>query len=172
MEMVQLWVNLPAKDKMAAPGYQTLLKQDIPVIDLPDDGGSLRVIAGAFGESAGPARTFSPINVWDIGLKPNKPVTLEVPDGHTTGLVVLRGTVRINGDQAAREAQWVSFDRKGTEVRLEAEGDAKVLLLSGAPLDEPIAGYGPFVMNTQLEISEAIDDFNSGRFGRMVPQVA
>ncbi|WP_029888971.1 pirin family protein [Polycyclovorans algicola] len=172
MEMVQLWVNLPAKDKMAAPGYQTLLKRDIPVIDLPDDGGSLRVIAGAFGESAGPARTFSPINVWDIGLKPNKPVTLEVPDGHTTGLVVLRGTVRINGDQAAREAQWISFDRKGTEVRLEVEGDAKVLLLSGAPLDEPIAGYGPFVMNTQLEISEAIDDFNSGRFGRMVPQVA
>jgi quercetin 2,3-dioxygenase len=170
MEMVQLWVNLPAKDKMTTPGYQTLLKADIPVVALPDDAGTLRVIAGAYGEASGPARTFSPINMWDVTLRGGAPVTLPVPDGHTTGLVVLRGAVRVNGQEVAREAQWVMFDRAGDAVQLEADAEASVLLLTGEPLNEPIAGYGPFVMNTQAEIAEAIDDYNSGRFGRMVPQ--
>lgn len=172
MEMVQLWVNLPAKDKMTAPGYQTLLKADIPVVDLPDGAGTLRVIAGRYGPADGPARTFSPIHLWDLRLRAGGPVTLSVDEGHTTGLVVLRGEVQINGQQSAREAQWVMFDRAGDSLQLEATTEASVLLLSGEPLNEPIAGYGPFVMNTQAEIAEAIDDFNSGRFGRMVAQVA
>lgn len=173
MEMVQLWVNLPAAHKMTAPGYQTLLKRDIPVVDLADGAGTLRVIAGAFGEAAGPARTFSPVNLWDLRLQAGKPAHLVVPQGYTTGLVVLRGTVRINGEDVAGEAQWVSFAREGNDLQLEAEGDdAMVLLLSGAPLNEPIAGYGPFVMNTQVEISQAIDDFNRGRFDQMAPRAA
>ncbi|MEN8664294.1 MAG: pirin family protein [Polycyclovorans sp.] len=170
MEMVQLWVNLPAAHKMTAPGYQTLLKRDIPVVDLADGAGTLRVIAGTCGEAAGPARTFSPVNLWDLRLQSGKPANLVVPQGHTTGLVVLRGTVRINGEDVAGEAQWVSFAREGSDLQLEAEGDdAMVLLLSGEPLNEPIAGYGPFVMNTHLEISQAIDDFNRGRFDQMAP---
>lgn len=173
MEMVQLWVNLPAAHKMTAPGYQTLLKRDIPVVDLADGAGTLRVIAGAFGEAAGPARTFSPVNLWDLRLQAGKPAHLVVPQGYTTGLVVLRGTVRINGEDVAGEAQWVSFAREGNDLQLEAESDdAMVLLLSGAPLNEPIAGYGPFVMNTQVEISQAIDDFNRGRFDQMAPRAA
>lgn len=173
MEMVQLWVNLPAAHKMTAPGYQTLLKRDIPVVDLADGAGTLRVISGAFGEAAGPARTFSPVNLWDLRLQAGKPAHLVVPQGHTTGLVVLRGAVRINGEGVAGEAQWVSFAREGNDLQLEAEGDdAMVLLLSGAPLNEPIAGYGPFVMNTQVEISQAIDDFNRGRFDQMAPRAA
>lgn len=171
LEMVQLWVNLPARDKMTAPGYQTLLKADIPVVPLAGDAGTLRVIAGAFGEAQGPARTHSPMNVWDLRLQPSGRTHLPLADGHTLALVVLRGTVQVNGADIAREGQWVLLDRHGTGVDIEANNEASVLLLSGEPLDEPVIGYGPFVMNSQKEISEAIDDFNSGRFGRM-PQPA
>jgi quercetin 2,3-dioxygenase len=167
LEMVQLWVNLPARDKMTSPGYQTLLKGDIPVVPLAGDAGTLRVIAGAFGESHGPARTHSPMNVWDLRLQPGGRTHLPLADGHTLALVVLRGTVQVNGADIAREGQWVLLDRHGTGVDIEANNEASVLLLSGEPLDEPVIGYGPFVMNSQKEISEAIDDFNSGRFGRM-----
>ncbi|MDB5364842.1 MAG: yhhW 2 [Rhodospirillales bacterium] len=167
MEMVQLWVNLPAKDKKATPGYQTLLGSQIPIVQLPGDAGSLRVIAGEFDGSKGPARTFTPIDVWDVYLKRDKQVTLTVPEGRTLLLVVLRGPVLVNGTEIARDAQLVTLDREGTGVTLEASGDAALLLLSGEPIDEPIAGYGPFVMNTDAEIHEAIDDFNAGKFGRM-----
>lgn len=171
LEMVQLWVNLPAKDKMTAPGYQTLLNRDIPVVDLADGAGSLRVIAGAFGAARGPAHTHSAMDVWDIRLQQNRSARLQVPEGRTLALVVLRGTVQVSGTDIAREGQWVLLDRDGTGVEIEANSDASVLLLSGEPLNEPVIGYGPFVMNSQKEISEAIDDFNNGRFGRM-PQRA
>lgn len=172
LEMVQLWVNLPSKDKMTAPGYQTLLNREIPVVDLPESAGKLRLIAGEYGGSRGPARTYSPIDVWDLRLEQNKTARLDVPAGRTLALVVLRGTVQVNGDQIAREAQWVQLDREGTAVEIAANNDAMVLLLSGEPLNEPVIGYGPFVMNTQKEISEAIEDFESGRFGRMAPVAA
>lgn len=172
LEMVQLWVNLPAKDKMTAPGYQTLLNREIPVVELPEGAGNLRVIAGEYGGSRGPARTYSPMDVWDLRLEQNRTARLELPEGRTLALVVLRGTVQINGDQIAREAQWVQLDREGTRVEIAANSDAMVLLLSGEPLNEPVIGYGPFVMNSQKEISEAIDDFESGRFGRMAPVAA
>ena len=166
-EMVQLWVNLPAKDKMAAPGYQTLLDAEIPAVALPDDAGKVRVIAGEYDGHRGPARTFTPMNVWDVRLKHGRSAAFDVEDGHTLALVVLRGAVQINGNQIAREAQLATFGRNGGGIHVEANGDATFLLLSGEPIDEPIAGYGPFVMNTQEEIGDAITDFNSGKFGRM-----
>lgn len=167
LEMVQLWVNLPAKDKMSTPGYQTLLDAQIPRVGLPGDAGSLRVIAGDYAGHRGPARTFTPIEVWDVRLGAGKRATFELPEGHTAALVVLRGTVRVNDGAIAREAQLVAFDRAGTTIALAADADATVLLLAGEPIAEPIAGYGPFVMNTPAEIEQAIADFNGGRFGRI-----
>ncbi|OHC31687.1 MAG: quercetin 2,3-dioxygenase [Pseudomonadales bacterium RIFCSPLOWO2_12_59_9] len=167
LEMVQLWVNLPARDKLAAPGYQTLLAQDIPVLPLAAGAGSLRLIAGEFAGQHGPARTFTPMDVWDLRLKAGKTLTLQLTPGRSTALVMLRGSVQVNGAQQLKEAQLALFDRAGSELQLEASTEAVVLLLSGEPIDEPIVGYGPFVMNSQAEINQAIDDFNAGKFGQM-----
>jgi len=167
LEMVQLWVNLPAKHKMAKPGYQTLLDADIPSVDLPDGAGRVRVIAGEFDGHKGPARTFTPIDVWDVRLNANRKAEWKVAEGRTLALIVLHGTVQVNGNQLAREGELVCFERDGSEISIEANNDATLLLLSGEPIDEPIAGYGPFVMNTEAEIRQAIADFNSGKFGRM-----
>ncbi|WP_375592005.1 pirin family protein [Chitiniphilus eburneus] len=167
LDMVQLWVNLPARDKMTEPGYQAIRDAEIPRIALPDDAGAVRVIAGEFAGHAGPARTFSPMHVWDLQLRGGALSEWNVPTGWNTSLVVLKGTVEINGATLAREAQLVVFDPAERVFTLEAAGDASVLLLSGEPIDEPIVGYGPFVMNDEAQIAQAIDDFNSGRFGRM-----
>jgi quercetin 2,3-dioxygenase len=167
LEMVQLWVNLPAKDKMTEPGYQGILSQDIPVVNLQDDAGTLRVIAGSFGGVQGPAHTFTPIEVWDIRLRQGASTTLPIPPGQAAAVVVLRGTVLINGSDVAREAQVVLLDRDGDSVVLEANNDATLLLLSGEPIDEPVVAHGPFVMNTREEIAQAMQDFNSGRFGEI-----
>jgi len=167
LEMVQLWVNLPAKDKTSAPGYQTLLSRDIAALALPDDAGTLRVIAGEFDGHRGPARTFTALDVWDVRLNQGKAAQFSVHAGRTLALIVLRGTVLVNGSEVAREAQMVLLDRAGSEVTIDANSDATILLLSGEPIDEPVVGYGPFVMNTQAEIAQAIEDYNSGRFGRM-----
>ncbi|MGH8812532.1 MAG: pirin family protein, partial [Advenella sp.] len=167
LEMVQLWVNLPAKDKMAAPGYQAVLDSDIPVVALPNEAGSVRVIAGEYAQEKGPARTFTPMHVWDMRIRQGGITEFEVPEGWSTALVVLRGTVLVNGDTVAREAQLVVLDKADRHMAIEANSDAVVLLLSGEPIDEPIVGYGPFVMNSQDQIAQAISDFNSGRFGQM-----
>ncbi|SFH12452.1 pirin family protein [Pseudomonas sp. NFACC45] len=167
MEMVQLWVNLPAKDKMAPAGYQTLLNSDIPSIDLKDNAGSLRLIAGRFEGHQGPAKTFTPIDVWDMRLNAEKNLTLDVHDGRNTALVVLRGTVQVNGRERVEAGQLALFDRAGEQLHLYANQDAVVLLLSGEPIDEPIVGHGPFVMNSEQEIHQAFNDFHSGRFGAM-----
>jgi len=167
LEMVQLWVNLPAKDKMTTPGYQTLLDRDIPSVPLGDDAGRGRVIAGEFNGHRGPARTFTPMDVWDVRLNHGRSTRFGLAEGRTLALVVLRGTVQVNGTQVAREAQMVLFDRAGSDIAIEANTDATLLLLAGEPIDEPIVGYGPFVMNSQAEIAQAVADFNSGRFGRM-----
>ena len=129
--------------------------------------GRVRVIAGTFDGHAGPARTHTPMDVWDIRLLQGQHAELPVADGRTLALVVLKGTVRINGGQAVGEAQLVTFDRSGEDVFIDADSDATVLLLSGEPIDEPVVGYGPFVMNTQAEISQAVNDFNRGRFGQI-----
>ncbi|MBD9517340.1 MULTISPECIES: pirin family protein [Pseudomonadaceae] len=167
LHMAQLWVNLPACHKRTAPAYQTLLAGDIPRIELADGAGSLRVIAGDYAGHAGPAHTFSPLDVWDLRLQPGRPLELAVKAGRNTALVVLRGNVRLGGGETLREGQLALFDRRGDSLQLEAESDALVLLLSGEPLDEPIVGYGPFVMNSESEIQQAIADVQNGRFGQM-----
>lgn len=167
LEMVQLWVNLPAKDKMAAPGYQTLLNQAIPVIPLADGAGQVRVIAGRFNDQAGPARTFTPLNLWDMKLNAGHTTTLRVEEGHTLALVMLHGAILVNDEQIVRETQMVVLDRAGDAITLEANNDVSLLVLSGEPIDEPIVGYGPFVMNSEAEIQQALRDVNSGHFGTL-----
>lgn len=168
--VVQLWVNLPAKDKMAPVGYQSILSASIPVVDLPNGAGTARIIAGELGDVKGPAKTFTPINVWDVKLKQNADVTFDLPEGHTAMLVVLSGGLTVGDAQTVGEAEMLLLDRKGTQVAVHADADTKLLVLTGEPIDEPIVGYGPFVMNSEAEIRQAIDDFNSGRFTRHVPQ--
>ncbi len=163
--VVQLWVNLPARNKMSAPGYQALLAADIPAVALP--GARVRVIAGDYQGTKGPAKSFTPINLWDVGLDKDAALVLDLPEGHNAALAVLSGEVTVNGEKTARDAQVVLLDPAGTQVRLEAGRDSMLLVLTGEPLREPIAGYGPFVMNTQAEIRQAITDFNSGRFGQI-----
>ncbi|OPH84081.1 pirin family protein [Nitrobacter vulgaris] len=172
LEMVQLWVNLPAKAKNADPGYQTLLDADIPAVDLPDDAGKLRVIAGGFDGRKGPAKTFTPIDIYDVKLNRNGVATFKPAEGHTVAVVVLKGTVLVNGSEIAREAQFALLDRNGGEMTIEANGEASVLILSGEPIDEPVVMRGPFVMNTEGEIRQAMIDFQSGRFGTLEPVAA
>lgn len=167
MEMVQLWVNLPAKDKMAPAGYQTLVAGEIPDIALKGDAGRLRLIAGTFEGQQGPAKTFTPIDVWDIRLNAGKSLDLDLHEGRNVALVVLRGAVSLNGRERAEAGQLALFDRAGDRMTLQASEDAVVLLLSGEPIDEPIVGHGPFVMNSEQEILQAFTDFHAGRFGQM-----
>ncbi|MND09940.1 Quercetin 2,3-dioxygenase [compost metagenome] len=167
LKMIQLWVNLPAKDKMAAPGYQSITADLIPRVALPDNAGHVRVIAGDYADVSGPARTFSPLNVWDMQLTQGHDVSLRQPAGWSTALVVLEGEICVNGAENAREGQLVVLSQQGETLHLSATADAKVLLLAGEPLGEPIVGYGPFVMNSKTQIAEAVRDFNSGRFGQI-----
>ncbi|POG02243.1 quercetin 2,3-dioxygenase [Pseudomonas putida] len=167
LEMVQLWVNLPARDKRAAAGYQTLLAGEIPVVAMDGDAGSLRVIAGDYHGHQGPARTFTAMDVWDLRLNAGATLQLPVAAGRNAALVVLRGNVRINSEREAGPSSLVLLDREGVDVAVEALDGASVLLLSGEPIDEPTVGYGPFVMNSQAEIAESFDDFHAGRFGQM-----
>lgn len=166
LEMVQLWVNLPARDKMTPAHYQALLDADIPVVKLADDAGQLRVIAGEFQGHAGAAATYSPVEVWDVRMTGGKQAEFAVPEGHTLLIVVLDGSVQVNGESSVAAAQMATLSPAGESFVLHAESDAKLLVLGGQPLDEPVVGYGPFVMNSREQINEAINDFNSGRFGR------
>jgi redox-sensitive bicupin YhaK (pirin superfamily) len=171
MHMVQLWVNLPAKDKMTKPGYQAITHADIPEAML--DGASVRVIAGSLtghglqadAIAKGAAATFTPMNVWDVRIEAGKTISLSQPEGWTTLLLVQSGSVTVNGGKAAGAAQLVMLSRAGTDVSITAAQDAQLLLLAGEPINEPVFGYGPFVMNTRSEIVQAIDDFNAGKFG-------
>ena len=165
--MVQLWVNLPAKDKSAPAAYQTLLAADIPTVPLPNAAGHLRIIAGEYDGRKGPAKIFSPLNVWDGALHASAQIALTLPEGHNTAIVSLEGRLIVNGAQELGSAQFALLGREGTTVTLQAGEESSFLILTGEPLNEPIAGYGPFVMNTQAEIHQAIEDFNSGRFGHI-----
>lgn len=174
-EMIQLWVNLAAKDKMTKPGYQGITSTQIPSVDLPDGAGRVRVIAGSYNGSVGPAHTFSPMNVWDLRLTAGKRATFALPDGDTTALFVLKGVVRIpEGEQPGQpigEGELAMFERNGDSITVEAVEDATLLLLAGTPIDEPVVGYGPFVMNSQAEIRQAIADYQSGKMGQLAAQV-
>lgn len=166
-EMVQLWVNLPRKDKMTKPRYQGLKKESIPTVTLPEGAGTLRVIAGSFQDAKGPAMTFSPMNLWDLRLKAGHTVTLQVPTGHTTAAFVLSGQVETASGEKIGEAELALFEQEGEELVLKVLADSKVLFLGGEPIDEPIVGYGPFVMNSIGEIKQAFIDFQEGRMGQL-----
>lgn len=167
LEMVQLWVNLPTKDKMSPPRYQSILSNQIPVVQLPNNQGSVRVIAGEFEGTAGPAHTFSPINLWDLRLTNKQPIDLVVPDGYNTLLAVLKGSARVNGSETIGAAEVGLFDRAGDYIHIDSAPNTTALLLCGEPIDEPIAGGGPFVMNTAEEIRQAMVDYQSGKMGKI-----
>ncbi|WP_367068500.1 pirin family protein [Oryzisolibacter sp. LB2S] len=166
-EMVQLWVNLPARHKMTPAHYQGITDTQIPSVPLPDGAGRVRVIAGSFGGTQGPASTYSPLNVWDVRLAADQSADLQQPEGWSTLVVVLDGQVTVNGAAALGAAEMATLSGAGTGLEIAAQADAKLLVLAGEPIAEPVVGYGPFVMNSQRQIMEAINDFNSGRFGRM-----
>ena len=166
-EMIQLWVNLPAKDKKAAPGYQNIADAQIPRVELPGHAGFVRVIAGSYRDSKGPARTFSPINLWDVRLNADHRVEFPVPSGQTTALFVLKGRIRLAGGELVTDAELAVLGHEDEMFAVEALSDTTLLLLNGQPIDEPIVGYGPFVMNSQAEIRQAFVDYQSGRMGRI-----
>jgi quercetin 2,3-dioxygenase len=166
-EMVQLWVNLPKALKMSKPRYQGLLKEQIPVVQL-GEGATARVIAGELDGAKGPAQTFTPVNVFDVHLKAGSLAQLNLPDGHNTGIVLLRGSIQVNTTQTVEgEAKLVLLSAEGEAVRLYAKQDSILLVLSGEPIDEPVASYGPFVMNTRDEIRQAVSDYNAGKMGHL-----
>lgn len=164
--MVQLWVNLPARDKLTPARYQAITRDMIGEVAF--EGGRARIIAGAFGGTTGPARTFTPINLWDVRLDADTDVTLPLPDGHTTMIAVLSGHITIDG-QGVNEAEIARLSRGGKGAAIRADGGAMLLVMTGEPIAEPVFGHGPFVMNTEAEICEAIAEFNAGKFGALAP---
>lgn len=166
-EMVQLWVNLPRAFKMSQPRYQTLLREQIPVVEL-GEGATARVIAGELNGAQGPARTFTPVNVFDLRMKAGSFAEINLPQAHRAGLVLLRGAVQINTAETVQgEARLVVLSEEGSSVRLYAMQDSTILVLSGEPIFEPVASYGPFVMNTREEIVQAVRDYNAGKMGHL-----
>jgi len=167
LQMVQLWVNLPATHKMTAPAYQGILNQSIPEIELSNARGSIRVIAGEYEGQMGPAKTFTSMNVFDIRLKKGEELVLSAASGWNTSVVVLRGALESTVDPGviAKDAKMLMFSQDDEDIKIKALEDSVALLLSGEPIDEPIVGHGPFVMNTREQIIQAINDFNRGAFG-------
>jgi redox-sensitive bicupin YhaK (pirin superfamily) len=167
-EVVQLWVNLPARDKMSPPGYQAITRDQIPVVTLENGVGSVRVIAGQFAGVQGAARTFTPINVLDLRLSSSKPFSIPVPEGYTTALVVLEGALLLKDTTSPlRSAEMGVFGLEGKSLEFEGADEVRALLLCGEPINEPIVGHGPFVMNTQQEIYQAMVDYQSGKMGHL-----
>ena len=167
LDMVQLWVNLPAKDKMSKPGYQAITANMIPKVQLANDLGFMRVIAGDYNGTKGAAKTFTPVDVWDFHLKTGGAITVPTVQYRYVGLIVLHGEVILNGEQVIKESELAILDKHGEEFTLEATKDSIVLYLSGEPINEPVVGYGPFVMNSREEIMQASLDYSHGRFGKM-----
>jgi quercetin 2,3-dioxygenase len=168
LEMIQLWVNLPAKEKRRPPHYQSITANQIPESPLPGQAGRVRVIAGNYLAIAGPARTYTPINLWDLRLNAGPRVELAVPDGHTTMLFVLSGKVEFTRGETLGDAGLAIFERNGTSIALNVLESAKILLLDGEPIKEPVVAHGPFVMNTDAEIQQAFHDYQAGRMGQLV----
>ncbi|MGJ5815820.1 pirin family protein [Paludibaculum fermentans] len=166
-EMVQLWVNLPAKEKMSKPRYQGIESAQIPVVDL-GEGATARIIAGSWADAQGAARTVTPVELFDLRMKAGAKVEIPVPEGHNAAVVLLRGGVTLNGEKTVKgEAQIATFTTHGGLIAVEALEDTTLLILGGEPINEPVASYGPFVMNTREQIMQAIEDFNAGRMGRL-----
>jgi quercetin 2,3-dioxygenase len=167
LKMAQLWVNLPAAHKMTAPRYQGITAAQIPVAELPGIDARVRVIAGRYGSVAGPAQTVSELNVWDLRMSGGASCILDAPEGHNTMIALMGGQLEIGSGQQLADGDLAILSATGQRVALKAHGDATVLVLTGLPIDEPISGYGPFVMNTREEIITAFNDLQSGRFGQL-----
>jgi hypothetical protein len=166
LEMVQLWVNLPAKDKMLAPRYQAILSGDIPVVELPGNAGSVRVIAGDFAGTKGAASTHSPVNLWEITVKAGSILALPVTEGHNAMLFLRRGSIAME-KVTINQGDLLLLEAAGADIGLQAQEDSSVLLMGGEPIDEPVVASGPFVMNTEQEIRRAMMDYQSGRMGQI-----
>ncbi|WP_408097718.1 pirin family protein [Peredibacter sp. HCB2-198] len=166
-EMVQLWVNLPKKFKMSRPRYQGIKNENIPLVSLPNEAGTLRVIAGEYLGHKGPASTFSPINLWDIRMGAGHTTEFKVPAGHTTAVFVLSGQVTLADGKKIGEAEIGILSKEETNFTITANEDAKILFMGGEPIQEPIFGYGPFVMNSMQEIHQAFQDFQDGKMGSL-----
>jgi redox-sensitive bicupin YhaK (pirin superfamily) len=166
-QAIQLWVNLPRAHKMSSPGYQTLLNADIPVVELAGGAGSLRVIAGEFHGIKGPAKTFTPIHLYDVRVKAGQAAEIVVPAMFNAAVFVLQGNVSVNGSSQAQEAELVQLDKSGERITLKAMVDTSLLVLAGEPIDEPVARYGPFVMNTKAELVQAVNDYQAGKMGHL-----
>jgi len=167
LQMIQLWVNLPKISKMGAPRYQTLLNDDIPQFALGGNGGLIRIIAGEYQGVKGPAKTFTPVHLYDLRLPAGHQAELSLPYGFNTGLFVLSGVMIVNRSQKVEEAEMALCDQDGTQVHLEATEEATVLVLSGEPIHEPVARMGPFVMNTEEELVQAVNDYRAGKMGHL-----
>ena len=166
LHAIQLWVNLPRASKMSAPRYQAILDADIPAVALKG-GGRLRVIAGSFEGRRGPARTVTPIELYDLRLKRGTSVSLTLPDGHNASCFVLQGRASANGSGEAGEAELIVCKRQGSTVTVDALEDSRILVMAGEPIEEPIARYGPFVMNTKAELIQAVEDYHTGKMGHL-----
>lgn len=168
LEMIQLWINLPAREKSGPPRYQGIGIAEIPEVSLPEGAGMARVIAGNLQEVNGPARTFTPVNLWDVRLNAGSDAEFTVPDDHNTLVFVLKGYIEFAGNEIVSDADLALFDPRGDSIVLAAREDAKLLIMDGEPINEPIVAHGPFVMNSEAEIQQAIDDYRSGRMGQLV----
>lgn len=167
LEMAQLWVNLPARHKMTPPRYQELRGGTIPTVALPNNAGTARIIAGDFHGTRGAASTVTPVILWDVKLGKGANVRLPIPDGFNTAVFVRSGAARFEGTNSTEARQLALFGAAGDGVNLQAEEDSEYLIVGGEPINEPVATYGPFVMNTPEEVQTAIEDFRAGRLGRL-----
>ena len=166
-QMVQLWVNLPAKDKMSAPKYQAIANDQMTKVVLEDGKSYVEIIAGKFKDQLGPAKTFTEVHLQNAILAKGMKVDFDFPATQNTFLIVIEGSVKVNGDALVAVDHFVEMDKKGTLFNIEATEDAKVLVASGEPIGEPIAAHGPFVMNTRDELVQAFNDYNDGKFGQL-----
>jgi len=167
LQAIQLWVNLPKSSKMSAPGYQTIVNDQIPVVQLDGGAGSLRVIAGSVGGAKGPAKTFTPIELYDVRLRAGHSMPLQIPNGYNVGLLILSGQASVEGAHRLSEADLAVFASTGESVTIIAEADATILVMAGEAIDEPVARYGPFVMNTKAELVQAMNDYQAGKMGHL-----
>jgi len=163
--MAQLWVNLPREHKMSPPKYQSLAADNMGIVQLPEQAGVVRIIAGEFQGVKGPASTFTPINVYDVKLRAEGKVRFDIPSQQNVSILVMKGRIQINGKTTALLNDFVVFKNRGREIAIEAREEVHLLVLNGEPINEPVVQYGPFVMNTQNEIAQAFADFRSGKFG-------
>jgi redox-sensitive bicupin YhaK (pirin superfamily) len=167
LQAIQLWVNLPRSSKMSAPGYQTIVNGEIPVVQLDGGAGSLRVIAGSMGGARGPAKTFTPIELYDLRLRAGHSMPLQIPNGYNVGLLVLSGQASVGGSHRLSEAELAVFVSTGEPMTIVAEEDATILVMAGEAINEPVARYGPFVMNTKAELVQAVNDYQAGKMGHL-----